>query len=105
MDWARPAFLEVEVEGGIPVPLAADGALKFNTGGRSIDLSFNTCEVAKKFRNVVPFVEGADADEVDVDNVGFSKRKGSKGVAIVLDSSQRSKLSVRIDSPSEPNPF
>jgi hypothetical protein len=42
---------------------------------------------AKKFGNVVPFVEKADADEIDVDDVGFSKLKGSKGVAIVLDSS------------------
>jgi hypothetical protein len=79
--------VEVEAEGGSvgAVSFAAGGALKFSTeGGGIFDFSFSTCEVAKKFGIAEPFVDGA-ADEVDVEDVGFSKLKGGKGAEVVLE--------------------
>jgi hypothetical protein len=78
-------FSNTAVEGEDPEVSADDGALKFDRGG-GID-SFNTCEVAKKFGTLVPFDEGADVDNADIEG-GFSKLKGGKGVDAALDSTE-----------------
>lgn len=72
-------FSKTVVEaGGIPkifarvgaVPQVDDEALRFDT----VDFSFKTCDVVKKFGTVVPFVDEEAADEANVET-DFSELK------------------------------